>query len=103
MAKIMFVISKNKDALRPIYPDRPSQCVLMQDIKAAGIKLVLGHMDMHPVYSMVVDAPFWRGNVTDPCYDDPYPNVLDANGNLVKAFEIREVDVSSVTNPDEFE
>ncbi|CAK0792669.1 unnamed protein product [Prorocentrum cordatum] len=69
--KIMMVISKDRDSYRTPYQTDALQCQLMQDIRAANITLVLGHLDTSTTSSMLWDSTYkptlpWRG-----CYADP--------------------------------
>jgi len=69
--KILMVISKDRDSKRTPYQTDALQCTLMQDIRAAGITLVLGHLDTSTSTSMLYDSTHkptlpWRG-----CYADP--------------------------------
>ncbi|CAK0843798.1 unnamed protein product [Prorocentrum cordatum] len=69
--KILMVISKDRDSMRTPYDTDASQCQLMQDIRAANISLILGHLDNGVLTSMLYDSTHkptdpWRG-----CYADP--------------------------------
>jgi len=69
--KILMVISKDRDSKRTPYQTDALQCTLIQDIRAAGITLVLGHLSTSTTSSMLWDSTHkptlpWRG-----CYADP--------------------------------
>jgi len=69
--KILMVISKDRDSMRSPYQTDALQCTLIQDIRAAGISLVLGHLSTSTTTSMLYDSQYkatmpWKG-----CYADP--------------------------------
>jgi len=69
--KVLIVISKDRDSQRTPYQTDALQCTLMQDIRAAGINLILGHLDTSTTSSMLWDSTYkptlpWKG-----CYADP--------------------------------
>lgn len=87
--KILMTISKDKDSKRSPYASDAEQCSLMGDIKVAGIKLLLVHLDNNPSYSMKADTARWA-----KCYDDSDGAEVQTKSGKIKEYKIDELDVT---------